>query len=322
MSKTTDTILAILYQHRDTYVSGQTIASSLNISRTAVKKHIDTLKSDGCAIESVNHRGHRLCALPDKWYPALVTLATTSTLFDQIHVLDRCPSTQQIAKQNLIGNQDSWLIMSNVQTAGHGRFKRPWASAEGKGLWASIVLRPNVPFSMITHFNLFIALGIRDAIQHFVDDPVTVKWPNDIYIHDKKICGFLTEMVANNDGIEAIICGIGINMTQPADAFKSDLLQHATSMQLHRETPLNRYDFLQYLLECIKVRYEAFLTEPFSTIKETYQSVSNIWNRKLKFTENEKQFIGEAIEINDQGYLIVRDQEGVIHQLMSADIEL
>ncbi|MDN8848642.1 biotin--[acetyl-CoA-carboxylase] ligase, partial [Staphylococcus aureus] len=85
------------------------------------------------------------------------------------------------------------------------RFNRPWLSTRGKGLWMSVVLRPNVPFDMITKFNLFMALGIRDAIQAFSEAPVSVKWPNDIYINGKKVCGILTEMVANSDGIEAVI---------------------------------------------------------------------------------------------------------------------
>ena len=97
----------------------------------------------------------------------------------------------------------------------------------------SVVLRPNVAFSMISKFNLFIALGIRDAIQHFSQDEVKVKWPNDIYIDNGKVCGFLTEMVANNDGIEAIICGIGINLTQQLEDFDESIRHRATSIQLH-----------------------------------------------------------------------------------------
>ena len=142
--------------------------------------------------------------------------------------------------------------MSDEQTKGRGRFNRHWSSSKGHGLWMSVVLRPNVAFSMISKFNLFIALGIRDAIQHFSQDEVKVKWPNDIYIDNGKVCGFLTEMVANNDGIEAIICGIGINLTQQLEDFDESIRHRATSIQLHDKNKLDRYQFLERLLQEIE----------------------------------------------------------------------
>lgn len=132
--------------------------------------------------------------------------------------------------------------MSDEQTEGRGRFNRNWESSKGKGLWMSLVLRPDVPFSMIPKFNLFIALGIRDAIQQFSNERVTIKWPNDIYIGNK-ICGFLTEMVANYDEIEAIICGIGINMNHVESDFDEDIKDKATSIRMHSDSIINRYTF-------------------------------------------------------------------------------
>lgn len=186
----------------------------------------------------------------------------------------------------------------------------------------SLVLRPNVPFAMIPKFNLFIALGIRDAIQQFSNDRVAIKWPNDIYIGKKKICGFLTEMVANYDAIEAIICGIGINMNHVEDDFNDEIRHIATSMRLHADDKINRYDFLKILLYEINKRYKQFLEQPFETIREEYIAATNMWNRQLRFTENGHQFIGEAFDIDQDGFLLVKDDEGNLHRLMSADIDL
>ncbi|HDJ6044797.1 TPA: biotin--[acetyl-CoA-carboxylase] ligase, partial [Staphylococcus aureus] len=220
MSKYSQDVLQLLYKNKPNYISGQSIAESLNISRTAVKKVIDQLKLEGCKIDSVNHKGHLLQQLPDIWYQGIIDQYTkSSALFDFSEVYDSIDSTQLAAKKSLVGNQSSFFILSDEQTKGRGRFNRHWSSSKGQGLWMSVVLRPNVAFSMISKFNLFIALGIRDAIQHFSQDEVKVKWPNDIYIDNGKVCGFLTEMVANNDGIEAIICGIGINLTQQLEDF-------------------------------------------------------------------------------------------------------
>lgn len=186
----------------------------------------------------------------------------------------------------------------------------------------SIVLRPKVPFEMITKFNLFMALGIRDTMQQFSKESVTIKWPNDIYIDGKKACGFLTEMVANSDGIEAVICGIGINMNHLAEDFQGELQLKATSLRIHANQKIHRYHFLEQLINQIEKRYHQFLTQPFSTIRNEYIEASNIWNRTLKFTENAQQFQGKAIDIDEDGYLIVIDDQQIQHKLMSADIEL
>ncbi|MEY8620294.1 biotin--[acetyl-CoA-carboxylase] ligase [Staphylococcus xylosus] len=323
MSKYSKDVIHMLYQYQPEYISGQFIAEQLSISRTAVKKVIDQLKLEGCRIESINHKGHRLIQLPDKWYIGIVIPSIkTQQLFKHVEVFENVDSTQLLAKQKLVGNTDTFLILSDEQTKGKGRFNRPWLSTRGKGLWMSVVLRPNVPFDMITKFNLFMALGIRDAIQAFSEAPVSVKWPNDIYINNKKVCGFLTEMVANSDGIEAVICGIGINMNQTQTDFEGELSQKATSMRIQGNEKVNRYEFLKLLVQQIEYRYTQFLKEPFATIRQEYIEVSNIWDKQLKFTENGNQFQGEAIDIDKNGYLIVNDEHNQRHQLMSADIEI
>lgn len=323
MSKYSQDVVKMLYEHQSEYISGQYIANQLNISRTAVKKVIDQLKADGCDIDSINHKGHKLNASPNRWYRGIINKALESNhLVSKIEVYDSVESTQTIAKQSLVDNQYTMLILSDEQTKGRGRFNRNWSSSKGKGLWMSVVLRPNVSFAMIPKFNLFIALGIRDAIQAFSRDKVEIKWPNDIYINDKKVCGFLTEMVANADAVEAIICGIGINLNHQEEDF-SDMIRHrATSIRLHYSEEINRYQFLKRLIEEIEKRYHQFLNSSFETIRDEYIRTSNIWHRKLTFTENGEQFIGEAIDINNDGFLIVKDEDNQTRRLISADIDI
>ncbi|MCU5745494.1 biotin--[acetyl-CoA-carboxylase] ligase [Staphylococcus sp. SQ8-PEA] len=323
MSKYSKDVIQMLYEHQSEYISGQYIATQLQISRTAVKKIIDQLKKEGCKIESMNQKGHRLIDLPDKWYSGIVKpLVEEQDCFDHIEVYTSLDSTQLKAKQLLVGNNDSYLILSDEQTKGRGRFNRPWKSSRGKGLWMSLVLRPRVPFSMITTFNLFIALGIKEAIQPFTDEIVTVKWPNDVYINGRKVCGFLTEMVANNDGIEAVICGIGINMNHLSEDFQGELKEKATSIRLSANTKINRYSFLKELIININKRYNQFVSEPFNHIRQEYIDASNIWDKQLKFTENENLYIGKAIDIDKDGFLIIEEENGHRRKLMSADIEL
>ena len=323
MSKYSQDVVKMLYEHQSEYISGQYIANQLNISRAAVKKVIDQLKADGCDIDSINHKGHKLNASPNRWYRGIINKVLESNhLVSKIEVYDSVESTQTIAKQGLVDNQHTMLILSDEQTKGRGRFNRNWSSSKGKGLWMSVVLRPNVSFAMIPKFNLFIALGIRDAIQAFSRDKVEIKWPNDIYINDKKVCGFLTEMVANADAVGAIICGIGVNLNHQEEDFSDMIGRGATSIRLHHSEEINRYQFLKRLIEEIEKRYHQFLNSSFETIRDEYIRTSNIWHRKLTFTENGEQFIGEAIDINNDGFLIVKDEDNQTRRLISADIDI
>ncbi|MCI2773030.1 biotin--[acetyl-CoA-carboxylase] ligase [Staphylococcus petrasii] len=323
MSKYSQDVIAMLYKNQSEYISGQYIADQLQISRAAVKKIIDQLKLDGFDIKSINQKGHKLNALPNQWYSGIVSsLLEEQNLISTIKVYDSVESTQTIAKQTLVDHEDSMMILSEEQTQGRGRFNRNWASSKGKGLWMSLVLRPNVPFSMIPKFNLFIALGIRDAIQAFSNDKVAIKWPNDIYINDKKVCGFLTEMVANYDAIEAIICGIGINVNHQQQDFGKEIEHRATSIRLHSDDKIDRYRFLTTLINEIEKRYTQFLNQPFSDIREEYIEASNIWHRKLRFTENDSQFVGKAIDIDHDGFLMVKDENDEVRRLISADIDI
>ncbi|QLK86155.1 biotin--[acetyl-CoA-carboxylase] ligase [Staphylococcus sp. 17KM0847] len=321
MSKYRNAILTLLTEVQPQYISGQMIANQLDISRMTVKKVIDQLKTEGVSIDSVHNKGHRLNCYPAYWYlGVLEACLKKQQLVDTIQAFPSVTSTQDVAKKALVGHTETMLIVSDEQTGGKGRFKRPWQSTKGQGIWMTLVLRPDIPFSMLTTFNLFISLAICHTIQRYVKDKVQIKWPNDIYIGERKVCGFLTEMVANADSIEAVICGIGINVNQQEHDFDEDLIHTATSLRLHRETPVERYALLQDLVTEIEQRYHQFLSTPFHTIKQEYIDVSNIWNRRLRFTEGRKQFYGKVIEMDDDGFLHVVDETGNIHRLMSADI--
>lgn len=322
MSKYLDQILELLTDARPDYISGQTIAEQLNISRMTVKKTVDQLKAEGFSIDSIHNKGHQLKALPQSWHKGVLTsIFKHQSFIAQFQTYPSVDSTQQVAKKAILNDDRTMLILSDEQTAGKGRFKRVWQSSKGKGLWMSLVLRPDIPFSMLTTFNLFMSLAISEAIQSFSPAKVEIKWPNDIYIEGQKVCGFLTEMVANADGIEAVICGIGINLNHDVADFDDALQQTATSVKLHYGKNINRYDFLEQLMQRIEVRYQQFLTEPFTTIKDEYIQRSNIWNKQLRFTEGKQQFYGKVMEIDDQGFLLVVDCDGDFHRLMSADID-
>ncbi|TDM13232.1 biotin--[acetyl-CoA-carboxylase] ligase [Macrococcus lamae] len=323
MSKYKFTILSYLYDHKDQHVSGQKIAEQLNISRTAVWKTIETLKEEGFVIESIQNKGYKIIQFPDVWDNNLMRLLIgNSEYFKSIYVYKEVTSTQKMAHEKLLTNQEPFIVISEVQNSGRGRFNRVWDSQGEKGLWMSLVFNPHISFQKIATFNLFISLAIAETMRSEFKVNAQVKWPNDIYINDKKVCGFLTEINGDSTGVHHIICGIGINLNHALMDFPEDLQRKATSISLESGHTINRYTFFEALYRRIELYYQRFMTTEFSEIKEQYTAYSNIWGRTLRYTEGSKQVMGEAIEIKDDGRLIVRDADGMTHQFISADIEM
>ncbi|WP_414049684.1 biotin--[acetyl-CoA-carboxylase] ligase [Macrococcus animalis] len=322
MSKYKQELLSYLMAHQLDYVSGQKLAEHFNISRTAVWKVIESLKSQGYQFESINNKGYRITSLPNHWDSDLLSYLLQDSIFQQQFVFEEVTSTQTVAHELSMKYDEPLIILSELQTAGRGRFKRPWDSKADKGLWMSLVMHPNISYQQIATFNLFMSIAIAEAIKKVAQLDPKIKWPNDIYINNKKICGFLTEIAGDSDGVHTIICGIGININHTHEDFDEKLRQTATSLKIESKAILNRYTFIETLIESIEQYYKLFLTQPFSEVKGVYKSYSMIWDRILRYTEGDKQIYGKAIDLKDDGVLVVLDDTGELHQFISADIEV
>ncbi|MEB7656782.1 biotin--[acetyl-CoA-carboxylase] ligase [Mammaliicoccus vitulinus] len=322
MSKYKHEIVNYLYRN-DEYLSGQHIAETLNCSRVTVKKVIDQLRKEGFEIESISNKGYKIAKIPTTWQEDIVNIELKDNLLlNRAIVQTQVDSTQILAKAHVNDTDNHFIVLSDEQTKGRGRFNREWSSLKSKGLWMSVVLRPDIPIQKMSTFNLFISLAIQEVIEQHYHIQCKIKWPNDIYIGNKKVCGFLTEMIADTDGVNAIICGIGINLNQTQEEFDKVNQSRATSLNIVNGKPIEPYQFLSVLIKAIEQRYDQFLNLPFSEIKELYKSKSMIWNKTLTYTEGNKQIVGRAIDIQDNGFLTVISEDGDLHQFMSADIEI
>ncbi|GGI39824.1 biotin--[acetyl-CoA-carboxylase] ligase [Mammaliicoccus stepanovicii] len=322
MSKFKSEIIKCLYKN-DEYISGQYIAEKLNCSRVTIKKVIDQLKHEGFNIESQTNKGYKITQLPPLWQQEIVNIELSKQkILNKAYVQPQVDSTQLLARSIINEEHDDFVVLSDEQTKGRGRFNREWSSIKGKGLWMSIVLKPHIPIHKMSTFNLFISLAIQEVVEKHYQINSKIKWPNDIYVGEQKLCGFLTEMIADTDGVNAIICGIGFNLNQTREEFDKVGQHRATSLLIEHGSTIDPYQFLKYLIEAIEKRYNQFLVSPFSEIKDTYKSKSMIWNRTLNYTEGNKKVKGRAIDIQDNGFLTVISEDGEIYQFMSADIDI
>src|SRR5699024_10112123 len=170
-------------------------------------------------------------------------------------------STQNYAFNILNQSDDNIVIVSQEQTKGRGRFKREWESPKSTGLYMSLVLRPDIPNHKMIPFNLFISLAISKAIQKVTCLEADMKWTNEIYINNKKICGFLAEIVAEENTVSSIICGIGINI-KPSN----EISKLATATSLLGELKDKDFDlvhFIDVLFQHIEIYYNMFMTKNF-----------------------------------------------------------
>lgn len=320
MSNLKKEILSLL--DRERFISGQNIADMLGVSRTSVWKSIKALKEEGYSIESVTNKGYHLKNPPAYVNPtALSMLISQSSLFDRVEYFSTTPSTQKEAFSMLPESNDTFVVVAEEQTEGRGRFDRHWDSPGRRGVYTSLVLRPDIPISDIIRFNLFISLAIAESIDEAFGVETGIKWPNDIYIHGKKVCGFLTEVVSESGVINAIVCGIGINI------FKDDTVgkiptaisvEEAAGSHVHMDMDL----FMKTFMGNIEVYYNRFLNEPFSRIRQDWIEKSVIFGRQLRITESGGTFHGRALDITEAGFLEVLDDDGNIRKVISADVEL
>lgn len=303
------------------YISGVKIAEQLNVSRTAIWKNIQALKSDGYNIIAVNNKGYHLAAAANRINETYLNdIGARAPLVDHLIYKRELDSTQNYAFKILSEYDGNIVVISESQTNGRGRFKREWLSPKESGLYMSLVLRPDVSNQEMIVFNLFISLAINMTIRETTGLNSGIKWPNDIYINDKKVCGFLTEIISADNIVQTIVCGIGININ-PSQVTNS--LSTATTLidELgDREFDVNH--FVDVLFKNIAFYYDKFLTSTFSSIKEDWLDQAIIFNRELKITTVKNQIRGKALDITDEGYLVVLDEDHNIHKVISADIEI
>lgn len=315
-----DKILTELKNAED-YISGEALSSILNVSRAAIWKHIKNLKAKGYIIEGVSNKGYKLISSPDLIDKnELLSLLKTSVIGKNIIYFNDINSTNLKGKelaQNDIG--DGSLIISEKQTLGNGRFNRKWISPRG-GLWFSLVLRPNLPPTEAPKITQIAAASVYKTLSDF-NIETTIKWPNDIHIHDKKLCGILAEMKCDMDQVHYLILGIGININIDQNDFDESVKSIATSLKIEFNEQFNRNKILAAFLNHFENLYNKFLNDlDLSETISICRNHSNIFGKKAKLITYNKEEIVTCISLSDDGDLIVKDSLGNEKAVLTGEI--
>lgn len=310
-------IIDILKQAQK-FVSGEEISNALGLSRTAVWKSVNDLRDLGYVITAVPRKGYFLEECPDKLYPWEIQegLKTVSFGRKAIHK-DSVESTMDLASQYADqAAEHGSVFCAETQTRGRGRMGREWVSPSGQGIYASLLLRPEISLIESTKMVFLAGVALRDAVASVTGLDVHIKWPNDLLIGSKKLAGILTELRAQSDRVSRLIIGIGINVNTP----KKDLLPQATSVLAEAGKKYSRVHLFQEFLFLCERRYEQALKQGFGSVLSDWKKRCRLWGERVAVEMGPSVLEGVVSGLADDGGLILQLDDGRQQKIVTGDI--
>ncbi len=307
-----------------TWVCGEQMARRCSISRTAVWNHIADLKSRGYKIEACRNKGYCLISSPQKLYPELVSHRLRAKLVGKkiVH-FDKIGSTnEQAFKMGLNGTENGTVVVAENQFKGKGRYNRVWVSEPGKSIACSVVLRPLLLKPRDAYqFTMLAAVSVVESIMDVTRLEPTIKWPNDIYISDKKIAGILTELSGQMDMVEFLVIGIGINISQSQEDFATQL-PDAGSISFFSEKSVSRLELLRRLLDKLDTYYHIITEGSADIIYTKWKQYCNTIGKNIQFESGNLAGRGTVMDIMPDGALRVYMGGDKTVSLYSGDIRV
>jgi BirA family biotin operon repressor/biotin-[acetyl-CoA-carboxylase] ligase len=322
---TTDAkILSALRENPDG-VSGAELAEQLKISRAAVWSRIEELRRLDYDIEASPHFGYRLVSSPDALHAddLLARLGKTKVIGRDIRVFEQTTSTNDvIEKLARDGVKEGVVVFAESQTKGRGRLGRKWISPAHKGLWFSILLRPDLRPQETTQLTVASATALRRAIQSETGLKPEIKWPNDILIGGKKVAGILTELSAELDKVRYVILGIGIDVNLDAGEFPAELKKIATSLKIEAGETISRAELATAILRELDEDYSRICGGKFSAVADEWEENCVTIGKNVTVQIGERKIRGRAELLDDDGALLLRTEHGHLERITGGDVTL
>ena len=306
-------IVRLMMEHATVVVSGTKIAEEISSNRSEVWRLIQQLRGLGVDVAGHPATGYQLRSVPDLLLPEILRPLLRGTIFDtHLHHFYKIGSTNTAAMSAAAeGAPEGSVFLAEEQLAGRGRGANSWQSPRSSGIYCSVVVRPTLPPSEVLVLSLAAGLAVRAAIQQ-VDSRVAadLKWPNDVLIDGKKVCGILTEMNAEATRVRYIVIGIGINANQAS--FPEEL--HATSLRLITGSGWSRVEMLAALLKSLDREYRQLLEERGareSILRRFAENSSWVQGKAIRIEESDSPFEGTTEGLDERGFLRVRTPHGI-----------
>lgn len=318
----------ILKKLRDAggYVSGQELCEYYGVSRTAVWKAIKQLEKDGYVIEAQNNKGYRLVEKEDADVFTKVEIESyldTAWIGRKLVFRKETGSTNLDAKELAEkGEAAGAVVVADMQTAGRGRRGRGWVSPSGKDIYMTLMLKPQCRPEKASVLTLVMAISVLEAIQELLSKPCGIKWPNDIVVNNRKVCGILTEMSAELDGIHYVVIGAGINVNQ--EQMAKEIQDKATSLYIEGREKVKRARLVARVLHYFEENYTIFEKNwDFSDLVDKYNRYLVNMGREVRVLDPKGEYDGIAKGINEKGELIVeRKSDGRTELVYAGEVSV
>jgi BirA family biotin operon repressor/biotin-[acetyl-CoA-carboxylase] ligase len=318
-------ILFSLRNGSDHTVSGAELAERLGISRAAVWARIEDLRKLGYDIHASPHDGYKLRSSPDLLHPddLLAMLGPDHVVGRDVRVFQETTSTNDVVdKLGRDGVKEGVVVFAESQSKGRGRLGRNWLSPKARGLWFSVLLRPPFNPQAATRITVMAATAVARAIRLNTDLPAEIKWPNDILVRNKKVCGILTEMSAELDKIKYIVLGIGVDVNFNASDFPAALRPIATSLKAEAGRAILRTELAAQILAQLDVDYRRVLNGQFEKVADEWEQHCATIGRQVLISAGNRAFEGQAESLDSEGALLVRTQHGHLERVIGGDVTI
>lgn len=317
-------IINLLKTNCHGFISGQDISEQLGVSRTAIWKYINIIKEEGYEIEATSKKGYKLISSPDILTKEEVgPLLKTQFIGRKLIYFSTIDSTNTKAKELAnLGQENGTIVISEEQTGGRGRLGRNFMAPKGKGIWMSIILRPEIDPLKVSLITLIAAAAVNKASTEF-GVKTLIKWPNDVMINRKKACGILTEMSGELNKINYVILGIGINVNLDKDDFTEEISEVATSYKLEYKKEFNRKELMAAVINKFELLYNDFvLKDDTSETIEICRDNSILLGKEIIVINRGEKIKAKALNVNDEGLLVVEYENGSKENLISGEISI
>jgi BirA family biotin operon repressor/biotin-[acetyl-CoA-carboxylase] ligase len=305
------------------YVSGEEISRRLGVTRAAVWKRMEALREQGFVIESAGKKGYHLVKPCDSLLPVFVKKGLLTKWAGQPPIIysESMTSTNIVLKQAAeSGAVHGTVALCEEQTAGRGRRGRNWVSPKGQGLWVSLLLRPMLPPGRAQLITFAAAIAMAEAVEKETGLDILIKWPNDLVLQGKKICGILLELSGDVETIAYVVVGTGLNVGEKA--YPPELSASAVSLQEVLGRKVERAPVLRSYLAAMEKHMDILSREGLPGILQAYERKSCTLQRAVRVSGGGEEFLGTAAGLDENGALLVKLEDGTIRHVLAGDVSV
>jgi BirA family biotin operon repressor/biotin-[acetyl-CoA-carboxylase] ligase len=319
-------LLAETFEADGGHLSGAAIADKLGLSRQALLQQLNALRALGFSFQALPGSGYKLVGVPDALDAAVLQPLLGPLGFGQpVHSAPELPSTNDEAHRLAAeGAPHGALVVADAQSQGRGRRGRSWVTPPGTALAFTLVLRPELPPARAPELQLAAAVAVCEAARALGAARAAIKWPNDVECGGRKLSGLLAELRTSGDRLEHVVLGVGLNVNLTEEHLPVELRETATSLLLERGEAVPRAWVLFRLVE--RLDHWLGVHERFEPVRARWRELSSTLGRSVRIESGTagdaagQGLHGEAVDLAEDGALLVRDEQGVVHRISAGDV--